>query len=209
MRLLTFTFSSADQFLRHYSDEYEGGALFYRTKTETEPQEDVLLEVAFPQLPNRMLLRGYVLGPKEDGIWVAFNDSDASTRDFLLKIAQGDLEITQKAARAHDRFPTDVPVSYKPAAGDGDIRHARAVDIAVSAMFVRTDEPPDAGEQLELVIGPIGEEAETFTVRGEVSNQRDQGDHRGFAVRFDNKTADGPRLRRFLRNASETGRVSL
>jgi Tfp pilus assembly protein PilZ len=209
MRLLTLTFRSAEKFLRHYSDQYEAGALFYRTKSEVEAGEEVLLEIAFPGLPNRSLVRGVVLGPKEDGIWIAFHRNDVSTRDFLLKIARGEIEITDRSARAHDRFPTDVPVSYKELAKSGEMRHARAVDLAAASAFVRTEEPPEAGTKLELVLGPLGDEAETFTVHGEVTKLRNDDEYRGFAVHFDAQAADGPRLRRLLRTASETGRVSL
>ena len=208
MRLLTLTFHSAEKFLRHYSEQYEMGALFYRTKSEVEAGEEVLLEIAFPGLPNRALVRGEVLGPKEDGIWIAFHRNDGSTRDFLVKLARGEVEITDRSPRAHSRFPADVPVSYKDRAGSGDMRHARAIDLAAASAFVRTDEPPEPGTQLELVLGPLGDEAETFTVHGEVTKLRNDDDP-GFAVHFDAQAADGPRLRRLLRTASETGRVSL
>jgi Tfp pilus assembly protein PilZ len=208
MRLLTLTFQSAEKFLRHYSDQYEVGAVFYRTKSEVESGEEVLLEIAFPGLPNKALVRGVVLGPKEDGIWIAFHRNDISTRDFLLKIARGELEITNRSPRAHDRFPADVPVSYKALSGPGEMRHARAIDLAAASAFVRTDEPPEMGTRLELVLGPLGDEAETFTVQGEVTKLRNDDDP-GFAVHFDAQAADGPRLRRLLRTASETGRVSL
>ena len=207
MRLLTLTFRSADKFLRHYSDQYEVGALFYRTKSDVEAGEEVLLEISFPGLPNRALVRGVVLGPKEDGIWIAFHRNDVSTRDFLLKIARGEVEITDRSHRAHDRFPADVPVSYKELASNGEMRHARAIDLAAASAFVRTEEPPEEGTDLELALGPLGDEAETFTVHGAVTKVRSDDDP-GFAVRFDAQAADGPRLRRMLRTASETGRVS-
>jgi Tfp pilus assembly protein PilZ len=208
MRLLTLTFRSADRFLSHYSDQYEVGAVFYRTKSGVEAGEEVLLEIAFPGLPNRALVRGVVLGPKEDGIWIAFHRNDVSTRDFLLKIANGEIEITDRSSRAHSRYPADVPVSYKELSGGGEMRHARAIDLAAASAFVRTEEPPEPGTRLELVLGPLGDEAETFTVQGEVTTLRSDDDP-GFAVRFDAQSADGPRLRRMLRTARETGRVSL
>ncbi len=208
MRLLTLSFRSAESFLRHYSEPNDTGALFYRTKSEVERGEEVLLEISFPALPNRALVRGVVLGPKDDGIWVALHESDASTRDFLLKVARGEVEITERSARAHDRFPADVPVSYKELTEGSEMRHARAVDLAASSAFVRAQEPPEPGTKLELVFGPLGDEAETFTVHGEVTKLRHHDDP-GFAVRFDAKAADGPQLRRLLRTASETGRVSL
>ena len=206
MRLLTLSFRSAEKFLRHYSEEYEVGALFYRTKSEVETGEEVLLEISFPTLPNRVLVRGVVLGPKEDGIWVAFHRNDISTRDFLLKVARGELEIT-RVPRAHSRFPTDVAVSYKDREG-GELRHARATDLAAASAFVRGEEPPAVGTKLELVFGPLGDESETFTVHGEVTKLRNDDDP-GFAVHFDAHAGDGPQLRRLLRTASETGRVSL
>lgn len=208
MRLLTLTFRSADSFLRHYSEHNETGALFYRTKSEVEPGEEVLLEISFPRLPNRSLVRGVVLGPKEDGIWLAFHGNDASTRDFLLGVARDEIEITDRSARAHDRFPADVPVSYKAREDGGEMRHARAIDLAAASAYVRTQEPPEPGAPLELVFGPLGDDADTFTVYGEVTSTRHEEDP-GFAVHFDPQAGDAPSLRRRLRQASETGRVSL
>lgn len=208
MRLLALTFRSPDSFLRHYSDHNDAGAVFYRTKSEVERGEEVLLEIDFPTLPNRALVRGVVLGPKDDGIWVAFHDSDSSTRDFLLGVARGEIEIKGRSPRSHDRLPTDVPVSYKAIGGEGEMRHARAVDLAAASAFVRTEEPPEEGTSLELVFGPLGDDADTFTVQGDVTKIRSDEDP-GFAVHFDAQAGDAPQLRRRLRHAFEAGRVSL
>jgi Tfp pilus assembly protein PilZ len=210
MRLLTLSFNSADEFLQHYSDERAEGAVFHRTRTDLESGDEVLFEVAFPGLPNRALVRGRVLGRKQDGYWLLFDPADTSTRDFLLDLARGDVEITKRPARGHSRFPADVPVSYKlDGSSSSSYVTGRAADLGPTGVFVRADEPPEVGSGVELVIGPLGDEEETFTVHGKVTNQRDEDGARGFAVHFDGKSADSSRLRKLLRNASETGRVSL
>jgi Tfp pilus assembly protein PilZ len=213
MRLLTVAFMSSAEFLSHVSDRHPDGALYCRTRAELPEGENVLMEISFPGLPNRALLRGRVLEAGDGkGAWLAFDPADASTRAFLLRLARGEIEVTEKIERSYDRFPAEVPVDCRVDTDPTNGEHvvSRTLDLGAGGVFVRSDVSPPIGTRVQLVIGPLGDDpSETFTVEGEVARVHGTDDAAGFAVRFDNKTGDTSRLRNLLRRASESGRVRL
>jgi Tfp pilus assembly protein PilZ len=93
MRILTANFASKSDFLTHIRDVEKGGAIFCRTDADLRIGEPVLVEIDFPGLPNRALVRGAVSGfdALGAGAWVEFAEEDTTTRDFLLALAQGEL----------------------------------------------------------------------------------------------------------------------
>ena len=93
MRLVTLAFATADDFLAAYHPA-DGGTLSTRTRTDGAIGERVLLEVSFPGLPNRALVRADVSGiAHEHGLRFAIASDDASTRDFLVAIAHGEVRV--------------------------------------------------------------------------------------------------------------------
>jgi PilZ domain-containing protein len=199
MRILTIPFLSSAEFLSHYSEKNGDGALFCRTRTELEPQEQVLLEIAFPGLPNRALVRGAVVTRFAGrGSWIAFDRADASTRDFLLAVAHGDVVISA-VERAHDRFPAELPVAYEIA--DGRAAESQTADVSASGTFIRCDVAPAVGTRVKLTLATGDDPLE---LQGEVTRARAEG----FAVQFEPRTGENNRrLRALLRRASETGRI--
>jgi hypothetical protein len=59
MRLVTLAYATADDFLASY-DERDGGTISVRTRTDGTIGEKILVEISFPGLPNRALLRAMV-----------------------------------------------------------------------------------------------------------------------------------------------------
>lgn len=212
MRLLTVPFYSSAEFLSHYSSKHPDGAIFCRTRTELELGEAVLVEVSFTGLPNRALIRASVHSIEAGrGAWLAFDPADTSTRDFLLRLARGELAVTSKIERNYDRFPASLPVAIKvtsaASADDAVVSQSQTSDVSASGVFIRSATPPPVGARVQLVIdapGPSG----TFTLEGEVTWVRNNPAEQGFGVHFrDKRGEDNRRLRALLRRASESGRV--
>jgi len=213
MRLLTIAFVSANEFLSHYRERDSAGALFYRSRAELEPGEAVLMEISFPGLPNRALLRGSVAKTTPGkGAWLAFSSKDKTTRDFLLGIARGELMVTPAVNRSFDRFPAELPVDCTVELGADDSTErivSRTVDVGAGGVFIRSLAPPPVGTHVKLTLGPAPDDSfVTVTLEGDVAWTRDGDDGKGFGVRFQNKSEmDARLLRTLLRRASETGKV--
>lgn len=205
MRLLTIAYVSSAEFLSHYSDSHDTGALFFRTRTDLENGEEVLMEISFPGLPNRALVRGKVAGRKAGkGLWLAFDPADISTRDFLLQLARGEIAVTKQHLRSHNRFPADLPVEVE--VEQNGTQESRAADLSASGAFIQSDEPPAVGTAVRLVIGS-GENDGAFSIDGEVAWIGGEDEAQGYGVKFARGGDDGRRLRALLRRASERARV--
>jgi Tfp pilus assembly protein PilZ len=213
MRLLTLAFVSPDEFLSHYRDQENTGAVFYRSRTELELLESVLMEISFPGLPNRALLRGKVgkITPGH-GAWIRIRSADDSTREFLLQIARGEVEVTPTVTnRQFDRFPAELPVDCRIPRNGAEAERlvSRTVDLGAGGAFIRSLSPPPVGTPITLSIGPTQDASfASINLEGRVAWIR-SGPDKGFGVRFDyNSKLDGRMLRATLRKASETGRVA-
>lgn len=216
MRLLTVAFLSSAEFLSHYSEKHAEGALFFRTRTELEEGEAVLVEISFAGLPNRALVRANVLSIEQGkGVWLAFDPADASTRDFLLRLARGEVVVTEKMERAHSRFPASLPVAIKVEQNEADsgsqaaVSESQTLDVSAAGVFIRASSPPPIGTRIQMMIGPApGADEEKFILEGEVAWIREEEGEEGFGVHFRHgRNEDGRRLRTLLRRASESGRV--
>ncbi len=207
MRLLTLPFASPANFMAHYSEARSNGAVFYRSRMDLDVGEEVVMEISFGGLPNRILARGEVLTAEPTlGFWIGFHKDEAQSRDFLVALAKEEEVDSEAVERSYERFPANLPVDYSY----GGITHRASLteDLGAGGVFVRSQEPPPVGTNLQLVIGPTNEGAEFFTIDGEVAWVRPKGAS-GFGVRFDNRGLDTGRLRKLLRRASETGDLSL
>ena len=210
MRLLTCAFASPDAFLASYRDEPSDGALDCETRSAVEVDEPVVLEVWFPGLPNPTLLRGLVVDvqPGERAL-VQIHDGDAHGRDFLLRVARGELEPVGPVERNHRRVPVSLPITCRidevgePVGEVVGLTH----DVGGGGAWILCAAPPAVGTRVSLVLGPV--EGETFRLDGRVAWLRRDLWATGFGVRFDSKDSrDAARLRGLLRRACETGRVA-
>lgn len=205
MKLLTLAFSSPAQFMSHYSEARSNGAVFFRSRAELEPGEEVVMEISFEGLPNRILARAKVLVVEPSrGAWLGFHPDESKARDFLVALARAEQPPQPAVERSFERFPASLPVDYRV---DGASNHTSLTeDVGAGGVFIRADVPPPVGTPIQLVIGPTHDSAEFFTVDGEVAWVR-PGGVEGFGVRFDSRNPDAGRLRKLLRRASETGSV--
>ena len=91
MRILSAWFESGAEFLKNYNEQMHGGSFYYPTAAELQLLQPVLLEVRFPELPNRMLVRGQVsvIDLKHQGAWISFLPEDRETQEFVVAVARG------------------------------------------------------------------------------------------------------------------------
>jgi uncharacterized protein (TIGR02266 family) len=202
MRLLTLAYPAAAEFLAAYDEPSR--TLVAHTKTEAEIGENLLVEIAFPQLPNRPLLRATCCGLVSGGLRLELDEADGATREFLVKTARG-ASVDNTTHREHKRFPTTLPVEYGVA---GTKIQSHVEDLSAGGCFVRADTPPAVGVVMTLEITPP-DETPPLKLSGLVAWVR-EGKEPGFGVEFDApESADGRRLRTMLRRALGSGEVDL
>ncbi len=204
MRLVTLAFATKEEFLAAYHPS-DGGSLSTRTRTDASIGEEVLIEISFPGLPNRALVRAVVMGIAfEHGLRFAFSPADVTTRDFLLAVARGEATV-QTTHRDHTRFPAHLKATWNVS---GAVPRATTLeDVSAGGAFVRADDPPAVATEIELSITAPGGEALAAT--GTVAWLR-QGKDPGFGVEFHDMAGEpGRKLRALLRHASESAEVAL
>lgn len=204
MRLVTLAFPSAAAFLTSYDD----GIVTVKTRTDAVLGEAILVEISFPGLPNRALVRALVDGLliDEEGLRVRISEEDSSTRDFMVQVARGELKMS--AHREHKRFPASLEVRYTR---DGAPEEHKGVvdDLGAGGTFVLTQSPPAVGTRVALTIAVPG--TKDVHASGIVAwVKTGPGANAGFGVDFDPLDGDdGRRLRALLRKASESAEVDL
>jgi Tfp pilus assembly protein PilZ len=212
MRFVTCAFWSAEDFLASYSVDYPEGALYCRTRSVLELDEDVLVEVDFPDLADRTLVRGWVVSvDRGSAVLVRLNAGDAHRRDFLIALARGDIAPSEQVSRGHRRIPAALPVTCRidevDDAGERVYGHTR--DVGGGGVFVHSPAPPATGTRVSLVLGPT-RSGESFLLDGRVAWIRRDARSHGFGVHFDPRgDHDGRRLRTLIRRSWERGRLDL
>jgi uncharacterized protein (TIGR02266 family) len=202
MRLLTLAFPSAQDFLAAYDDATR--TLLATTKTEATAGENLVVEIAFPRLPNRPLVRAAVVEVVPGGLRLRFDHADTSTREFLVRMARGEV-LDGATHRGHKRLPSALPARY---AVDGVTAESTALDLSAGGCFVRATAPPPVGASITVDITAPDEDT-PLRLTGVVAWIRG-GDDAGFGIDFETpETPDGRRLRTMLRRAIGTGEVDL
>ena len=212
MRFVTCVYESPVEFLARYSTDFPEGALYCRTRSRLSLDEDLLVEIAFPGLANRTLLRGSVASvERAESAWIRLHGGDAHSRDFLLAVARGEIPPEDQVERGHRRIPAALPVTCRideldEPSGEELVGHTH--DVGGGGAFVHSVAPPAVGTRVSLLLGPVGRT--TFALDGRVAWIRRDPRAHGFGVRFDPRGEhDGGRLRSLLRRAWERGRLEL
>lgn len=200
MRLLKARFKSKKGFLEAYDDTHPQGAIFCPTTRALAEGEAVAVEVYFPDMPNKMLLRGTVLSWRSAlprlrvraGATVAFDSDEAEKREFILAIAAGERRDAVK--RRHPRLPVEVPVRWR-LVNSTDLLEAQVRDISIGGAQLITEEPLAVDDEVVVELTAPGG-AQPFSIAGRVTNITEGG----YGVRFIYRDGGGSRrLREVVR----------
>lgn len=200
MRVLKARFRDKQEFLEAYDGELPHGGLFCATTTALAPEESVLVEINFSELPNKMILRGTVVSwrpalPRlrvRAGAVVAFAEDEGEKRDFLLDVAAGRRPGAVK--RKHTRLPVEMPVRWRTASST-DLQDALLRDISIGGAQLITHDAIDIDEDIVLEITAPGG-ARPVPIAGKISNATASG----YGVRFIYRDGGGSRrLREVVR----------
>lgn len=208
MKILFARFESAEDFLRHYDPVLEWGGIVVPTKAALPPSTPVVVEVAFPGLPNRVLVRGLVVDRDEErgGLIVKLANSELQKRDFLVSAARGDVGLAWR--RRHRRFPLRLKAGFRAADHDATgASEAQTEDLSGSGIFLRTPQLLSVRTPVVVIIDP-GDGKGPIEVPGRVAWVRRDPPTSGFGVCFDNLSGDAmKRLRRVMRDLKGSGRI--
>ena len=200
MRILKTRFRGTREFLEAFQEDLPHGGLFCPTTQSMDKDEEVVVEVHFPDLPNKMMLRGSVVWWRSAlprlriraGALVAFPEEEQGKMEFILAAADG--QITEAIKRRHPRIPVMVPVQWRPS-DSTRLRKSELLDISVGGSLLVTGEHLKVGSEiiLELTI-PGG--ATSMSIAAKVTHEGPLG----VGVRFLYRDGGGSqRLREVVR----------
>lgn len=229
MKILYATFDSVEDFvLRLDLGEDSGvGRLKVATRARYGLGEPVVLEIGFPGLPNRVLVRANacVSGGDADAIF-ELGAGEEAKRDFLLSFAHGHADASWK--RKNRRFPirlparfvvsrevpeelvTEVEIGYRENDGDpiplrGD---AQTEDVCQGGVLLKTARSLPDGARVTVVLDPCDGSAEMEFSGRVVYSRRGDADN-GIGVQFDKlNNEEMKRLRRMIRDVKLSGKVA-
>jgi Tfp pilus assembly protein PilZ len=210
MRILFAAYLSGHDFLRALKTSRRGGqsTLAVKTRARFSGGTELILEVGFPGLPNRVLLRATAGSSKRGGMHVFKIPQDQEDRiTFLVAVASE--RATVSFQRRHRRFPVRIPARFFVDDEGSFLRgDAETEDMAVGGVALRTYRslPEHAKVSVFLDFGGGHPEIE---FKGQVVWTRpsaEKGAPSGVGIRFDRTNTDElRRLRWLLRGIKLTG----
>ena len=213
MKILFATFESPQDFLDRLGLGDNGaGTLRVKTKARYEEGEEVILEIGFPGLPNRILTRARALAPGKPSAEQAFRlgDGEDDKRDFLVAVAAG--RATASWKRKHRRFPMRLPARFVvedeeraelPLRGD-----AETEDMGSGGVALKTSRTLPDGARVTVVLDPCDGTPE-IEFEGRVVWNRQDDSVSGVGIQFDRLGGeDMKRLRRMIRDVKLRGETA-
>jgi Tfp pilus assembly protein PilZ len=189
MRILKARYRGAADFLAAYDATLAGGGLVFPTRAQVTVGEPVVVEVRFPELGDRLLLRATLTWRRgarvREGmpakVGVELDPADAAKREFLLVVARGDAS-TRIVQRNHRRLPVSLPVRWHVK----DRREEQAAivaDIGPGGAFLRTAHTCVEGTQIIVELLPPGG-AVPLSIEARVAWRRLEPGAEGVGVEF-------------------------
>ncbi len=152
----------------------------------------MIVEIASPLLPNRMMIRGVVTQQRNAlprlriraGITVAFAQEESHKTDFFFRVMQGKHIATTK--RRHSRLPIKVPVRYRNTNAPEFIA-SELTEISIGGAVLTSNTGLDIGTEvvIEIIIPPS---ASASLLSGKVTYHRPDG---SMGVRFLSRDGSG------------------
>lgn len=210
MKILYATFKNAKDFLERLqmNDDAKEGRLTVATRARYQPNEAVVLEIGFPKLPNRVLIRTYYRQETKDGDAVFdLQAGEEHKRDFLIAVAAG--RATASWQRKNRRFPMRLPARFVVEGEEVPLRgDAETDDVGSGGVFLKTARSLPEGARVTIVLDPCDGSAE-MEFSGRVVYTRKEDGANGIGVQFDKLNSDdSKRLRRIIRDVKLRGLVN-
>jgi Tfp pilus assembly protein PilZ len=209
-RMLKVRYRNGGEFLDHYQSSFLYGGLFYPTREAVALGTPVVLEVRFPELEDRMILRGFVAWRRQGryrlgqraGLGIEFLAAERLKRDFLLSVARGEMA-REVAPRRHRRLPIELRVDWR--VKDARDRHSATLDdIGPGGAFLRTRDLAPEGTSLVIEVVPPGGAA-PLAIEGRVAWSRESPGEEGLGVEFRCRDTGGlRRLKELVRRLEES-----
>lgn len=197
MRVLRARYRSGEEFLRHYQPAFAAGGLFYPTREALPVGEQVVVEVRFPQLINKTMVRGQVAWCRAGqhrtkiraGLGIEFHPSEARRREFLIAVAKG--QARQAVMRRHRRLPVVLEAHWRQDR-ERETHRSQVEDIGPGGAFIRSSAAVPPGTDVVLDIVPPGG-VRPIEIAGRVVWSRQVPGEDGFGVEFRCRDAGGVR----------------
>jgi len=197
MRILRARYRSGEELMRHYQPSLPGGGVFFPTREAIPLGTPVILEIRFPGLCNKQLLRGFVAWRRAGkhrtklraGLGIEFLGAEAKRRDFVIAVAKG--EIVEMITRRHRRLPVTLVADWRVVC-DRDTHHSHVEDIGPGGAFLRTTEFLPPGTEIVLDVTPPGS-LRPLEIAAKVCWTRHTEGEEGIGVEFKARDAGGTR----------------
>jgi hypothetical protein len=204
--ILAAAFSSSQGFLDAYSPLGKAGELAVVTRARPASGREVVLEVSWPGLPNRVYLRARVYR-RRLGLLAKLHPDDATARDFLVQMAAGD-EVAW-FRRRHRRYCVRLIVVWR-GFGSTDSLGGTVEDLSAGGMLISSPyAAPPLGEKMALRVRADAA-GQDLIITGVVRHRRARTIDEAFGVEFEYRSSgEQRRLRQLLRVFASTGVVLL
>jgi Tfp pilus assembly protein PilZ len=208
MRVLRARYRTGEEFLRHYQPAFLTGGLFFPTREVLPVGEQVVVEVRFPQLCNKTMIRGQVAwcrGGKHRakiraGLGIEFQPTESHRRDFLLAAAKGQGRAV--VVRRHRRLPVMLSAGWRRT-HEREVHKSQVEDIGPGGAFLRASERLPLGTDIVIDVVPPGS-VRAIEIACRVAWARQVPGEDGFGVEFRCRDAGGARrLKELVRRLEE------
>lgn len=198
MTIIRAKYPDAQTFLDSYLANFRYGGAFFPTRRRIPIGYPVILDVRFPGLRSKVLLRGIIAwrrsGKRREkiraGLGIEFLGSEVRKRDFVIDVAKGLKE--DLAHRRHRRLPVDVSVDWKEKAGR-NWNSATLEDFGPGGTFIKTTHCLPVGSPVLLeLLAPGGQRK--IPIQGDVAWIRHIPGDEGMGIAFRCRDLGGSRL---------------
>lgn len=209
-RILQARYASGEAFTKDLRGEDDGPRTFYyATRIPLAVNQQVIVEVIFPELPSRILLRGTVaaIDDSPPAVLVRFTEEEEETLGFVVRVARGETDPGIPRGRRYYRIPLEIPVDWQ-VDGHRDVVISSTDDVSGGGVQIRTQNPPPVGTEVVLLLSLDDQNDEQLRIPGKVAWVRTDESFSGMGVKF---TAEGSedkkRLRDLVRKFMERGEI--
>lgn len=210
-KILQARYTDGKDFLEDVdSDQGPGGAIRHETKIPLNVDEQVVLEVLFPDLPGRVLLRGRVgaVQTTPAAVLIHISPEDVEQRKFLEGVARKEIDPTSSVGRRYYRIPLEVPIDWQ-VTGQGDVVISSTDDVSGGGVQIRTQNPPAVDTDVVLLLSLDDQKEKQLRIPGRVAWVRQDESFSGMGIRFDaESTEEKKKLRDLLRKSMERGEIT-